>query len=122
MAQAYRDLVASDTTWVDTVIAELRSVSDAHAQVRAAEIRSVGNIPLVVLRHGKPMPAMPDMGISTEAAAEYERTWQRLQEELVSLSPQGRLLVATNSSHMIHQEEPDLVVQAVREIVEAVRL
>jgi pimeloyl-ACP methyl ester carboxylesterase len=120
-AAAYRALVASDTTWLDTMVAELRAVGEAHAQVRAAEIRSLGDIPLVVLRHGKPMPPMPEMGLGEEDADRYERTWQEFQEELVALSPRGRLTVAEQSGHMIHQEQPELVVQAVRDVVEAVR-
>lgn len=118
---AYRALVAADATWLDTVVAELQAVGEAHAQVRAAKIRSVGDIPLVVLRHGKPMPPMKEMGMGPEDADHYERIWQELQEELVALSPRATLVVAEESGHMIHQEEPELVVRAVRDVVEAGR-
>jgi pimeloyl-ACP methyl ester carboxylesterase len=120
-AEAYRTLVASGTTWLDTMVAELQAVEEAHAQVRGAQIRSLGDIPLVVLRHGKPIPSMPEMGIGSEDMDRYERTWQELQEELVGLSPRGKLVVAEESGHMIHQEQPELVVDAIREVVEEVR-
>jgi pimeloyl-ACP methyl ester carboxylesterase len=118
-AEAYRALVASDTTWLDTLVAELQAVAEAHAQVREAEIRSLGDIPLVVLRHRKPIGAMP--GIEAEDMDRYERTWQELQEELVALSPRGSLVVAEESGHMIHQDQPDLVVRVARDVVDAVR-
>jgi pimeloyl-ACP methyl ester carboxylesterase len=120
-AEAYRALVASDTTWLDTMVAELQAVAEAHAQVLEAEIHSLGDIPLVVVRHGKPIPPMPEMGIGEKEVDRYERMWQEMQAELATLSPRGTQVVAEKSGHMIHQEQPELVVRAVRDVVEAVR-
>ncbi|HZG68167.1 MAG TPA: hypothetical protein VEZ12_15590 [Herpetosiphonaceae bacterium] len=47
---------------------------------------------------------------------EYEATWVRLQTELAALSPQAKLLVAEQSGHDIHLEQPELVIDAINEV------
>ncbi len=42
--------------------------------------------------------------------------------ELSALSPQGKRVVAEKSGHYIHVEQPDLVVDSVREVVAACRI
>ena len=44
-----------------------------------------------------------------------------LQDDLAQLVPNARHLVATESGHDIHQHQPELVIDAIREVVEAVR-
>jgi pimeloyl-ACP methyl ester carboxylesterase len=48
---------------------------------------------------------------------------QRLRDhqEVAALSARGKHLVAVNSGHWIHLDQPELVVHAIREIVEATR-
>ena len=43
-----------------------------------------------------------------------------LQDDLSQLVPNARQLVATESGHDIHQDQPELVIDAIREVVEAV--
>ncbi len=66
-------------------------------------------------------PGSPPPGIS---AAE----WKRVNEEkrrqkvgLTGLSRNSKLVVAEKSGHHIHLDEPGLVVEAVREVVDAAR-
>src|SRR6266851_4843660 len=69
-----------------------------------AAASSLGDLPLVVLsgdHHAAPYTA-----------------WQR---ELAQLSSRGRHLVASDSGHWIHLDHPELVTQAIREVVAAVR-
>ncbi len=49
------------------------------------------------------------------------RTWFDLQEELAHLSTNGRHVVATQSAHAIHRSEPELIVDAVQQVVSAAR-
>ena len=44
-------------------------------------------------------------------------SWLRLQTELAQRSPQGQLVVAERSGHNIHHDQPELVVDAIRQIV-----
>jgi pimeloyl-ACP methyl ester carboxylesterase len=121
-AATYRALISSSTVWLDTLVAELQAVEESHAQLRAAGVRSLGDIPLVALRHGKPIPPMPpETGVGLEDMSSYEDVWQQIQEELAALSSRGKVVVAEQAGHMIHQDQPGLVVDAVREVVDAVR-
>lgn len=89
------------------------------AQMRAARsATALRPLPLVVLAHGK---AEPTEGMPPRYAAASERMWRELQAELARLVPQGRLVVATRSGHQINQDQPGLVVDAVRDVVIAAR-
>ena len=85
-------------------------------QTRLALRRSpLRPMPLVVLAHGRPEnPGAPFV-------EQDERLWRQLQRELAQLVPGGRLVVATQSAHDIPQEQPDLVLDAIRDVVQAVR-
>ena len=79
-----------------------------------------GDIPLVVLSHGRPIAeGLPN--ITAEQIARVEVVWADLQRDLASRSSLGRLLVAERSGHYVHVEEPSLVIGAIREVVAAVR-
>jgi pimeloyl-ACP methyl ester carboxylesterase len=117
-AEIFRALVAASSKHVETFMAEQQAVQAIHAELRAARITSLGDLPLVVLSHDEPM-AMP--GLSDEANQTYEQLWQDLQAELAGLSSQGRLMVAEGSGHYIQLERPQLVIDAIAEVVTAAR-
>jgi pimeloyl-ACP methyl ester carboxylesterase len=48
-----------------------------------------------------------------------EEQWQKWQKELADLSPQGKQIVARRSGHFIQKSEPKLVVNAIKEVLEA---
>ena len=69
----------------------------------------------------------PDRPLAVVAAtdhgphfADWEPTLLRLQRDLAALSPQGVLIVAEGAGHDVHLERPDLVVAAIRGVVDAV--
>jgi pimeloyl-ACP methyl ester carboxylesterase len=47
--------------------------------------------------------------------------WRSLQEELAALVPGGRVLLSTQNEHLLPEADPVLVVDAIRQVVEAVR-
>jgi pimeloyl-ACP methyl ester carboxylesterase len=84
-------------------------------QTRRALRRSpIRPLPLVVITHGHPDPDTPYVELE-------EPFWQRLQRELARLVPGARLVVATQSGHDIQHEQPELVLDALRDVVLAVR-
>jgi pimeloyl-ACP methyl ester carboxylesterase len=84
-------------------------------QTRTALRRSpIRPMPLVVIAHGHPDPDTPYVELE-------EPFWRQLQRELAQLVPGGRLVVATESGHDIHHEQPELVLDAIRDVVLAVR-
>ncbi len=71
--------------------------------------------PLVVITRGKRVWPEDPYGDSLEAE------WKKMQQELVKLTPSGRQIIADNSGHLIHLEQPDLVAAAILSVVEEVR-
>lgn len=73
-------------------------------------------MPLVVLSHGipfaAPMPAWP--------TGKMEGIMLALQGELAKLVPNARHVIARQSGHNIHQDQPELVIEAIRQVVDAV--
>ena len=74
-------------------------------------------MPLVVLSHGIPFAA-PFPEWPTD---QMERVMLTLQEDLAALVPNARHVIALQSGHDIHQDQPELVIEAIRQVVEAVR-
>jgi len=76
-------------------------------------------MPLAVLAHGKPIIVLDEtQGFTT---TEWEALQQASFENLAALVPQARFSVASESGHDIHQDQPELVIEAVRQVVEGVR-
>jgi pimeloyl-ACP methyl ester carboxylesterase len=69
-----------------------------------------GALPLVVVTHGQPFPG---------PLATVERHWGAGQQRLAALSTNSRLVVAKNSNHMIQDDEPAVVVDAIRRAYDA---
>jgi pimeloyl-ACP methyl ester carboxylesterase len=88
----------------------------AAAMREAAENSPLRPLPLVVLTHGRPWAWPPGYPV-----ADLEAVWMPLQEQLASLTPDARLVVAEQSGHFIPGEQPDLVIAAIRQVVDAVR-
>jgi pimeloyl-ACP methyl ester carboxylesterase len=97
-------------------------------QIRAAP--ALNPIPIVVLSADRPwgpqIPSMiaagklpadipPDFGYVTDVAQ------KKAQERLAKLVPNEKHITNTNSGHEIHKEQPQLVIDAIREVIEAMR-
>jgi pimeloyl-ACP methyl ester carboxylesterase len=115
-AETFRALIAASPKHVETLMAEQQAVGAVHAELATAGISSLGDLPLVVVSHGQPM-AMP--GLAGEVNQANEQLWQQLQAELAGLSSRGRLVVARDSGHYIQLERPQLVIDAIAEVLTA---
>lgn len=78
-----------------------------------------GDIPLVVLTQG--LPYRPEDYSNPSLAPKYYQLHLEMQRDLVSRSPRGRQVVAEKSGHFIHQDQPELVVNAIRQVLEEVK-
>ena len=96
------------TFWVQRRTLEALASQIEHAPESASDLgsrrTSLGDVPLTVLTASHPSP-------------------ERLEDQLAtaSLSRTGRHVIAERSGHWIPLEEPDLVVEAIRELVERAR-
>ncbi|MBV9385714.1 MAG: alpha/beta hydrolase [Chroococcidiopsidaceae cyanobacterium CP_BM_ER_R8_30] len=104
------------THFLTALHSELTHLEESSAQVGAA--RSLLDMPLVVLTRGV---QEPNPGRSNQQMKQFEQVWNELQADLVSLSSNSTQLIAQQSGHYIHLEQPQLVVKGIRQVVEAVR-
>src|SRR5215211_1054273 len=90
------------------------------AEVRGArEARPLPSMPLVVLTHTQPPDAATLLsGLSVEAS---ERLWGEQQADLTTLLPNSQQILAEESGHYIQRDQPDLVIDAIADVIEAVR-
>ena len=95
---------------------EAESVPSAFAQ--AGEAGTLGARPLIVVSAGE-LPPMP--GLSEATQAEMAETLGQLQSELASLSTNSDHRVIEGAFHYVHRDRPDAVIQAVADVVGAVR-
>jgi pimeloyl-ACP methyl ester carboxylesterase len=85
----------------------------------AAAASPLAPMPLAVLAHGRPA-GLPDNAYGF-TAEELETIMQAQYEDLATLVPNARFSVASESSHDIHQDQPEVVIEAIRQVVAGVR-
>jgi pimeloyl-ACP methyl ester carboxylesterase len=72
-------------------------------------------VPSMIAAGTLPADVPPDFGYVTDAAQKVA------QAKLAKLVPNAKHITNTNSGHEIHKEQPQLVIDAIREVVEAIR-
>ncbi len=88
-------------------------MADSAKQVTAIE--SFGDMPLIVLASGKSNPAF---GVSAE---DFQRFWNEQSQALAAKSAKGAYILAEESGHNLYSDAPDLVLDAVRQVVQEAR-
>jgi pimeloyl-ACP methyl ester carboxylesterase len=81
------------------------------------------------VRRAGPLPPVPTRvlvhGLSFDpggrSVARLERVWRQLATELAAAGREGEVIVAEESHHRIAEDQPELVVDAVRELLGAAR-
>jgi pimeloyl-ACP methyl ester carboxylesterase len=74
-------------------------------------------LPLAVLTHGRPFEEL----VPNWPGDAFERMWLGMQQDLATLVPNARFTVARQSGHAIQQDQPALVIEAIRQVVAGVR-
>ena len=90
-----------------TLSSERANLEKSFEQLQA--VTSLNNLPFIVLIQGTKAPEMSD---------EKFQRWQELQLDLTKLSSNSQYIIAEKSGHLIPLEQPDLIVSAVRQLVE----
>lgn len=91
--------------------AEGKSIDETVKNLKKME-RKLGRKPLVVIAAGKPYDA---------SYQQYHEMWSKLQLELAELSNNSRHIIARESGHMILLDQPQVVVDAVKDMVQDYR-
>lgn len=96
---------------IATVLSEFGQISNSLA--RASEIRSLGDLPLLVLSIGNApdVSRMPD--VEQAQADEGYALWVELQHELAALSSTGRVRQISDATHYMQFSQPDAIVEEI---------
>ena len=78
---------------------------------------------MIVLEHSRDTQRFPNpIGWEPQwPIAELQQVWQRAQDELATLVPGTAHRIAWDSGHLIMVDQPQLVTDAVRDVVDAAR-
>lgn len=81
------------------------------------DVRDFGALPLVALTAGK----MEVPGVEPATAKAMHDEWVRMHQEIVARSSRGQWILAERSTHYIQRDQPELVIGAVRDMVDTLR-
>lgn len=113
----YQALVAT-TKGFEIFLAELNAAEVSSTEARALHMTDFGDMPLIVLSAGH------EQSIPSFTESENQQLWENLQieqSELTTLSSKGKQIIAEQSGHYIQLDQPDLVVAAIREMMDTFR-
>ncbi|WP_027483468.1 alpha/beta fold hydrolase [Deinococcus pimensis] len=117
-AEQYARAVARHPKHLDTR-------ADTTRGANAVPAGTLGNLPLVVLTRTRGLESEDARAFGVNAGPATLARWRRdlwtMAAEYASASSVGRLVTASESGHFVVFDQPDLVVAAVREVLEAVR-
>ncbi|MGY1438913.1 alpha/beta fold hydrolase [Streptomyces reniochalinae] len=95
----------------DQTLAVLGGKNPERLTVRDGKVRSAGDIPVEVVKHGKRYLAeVPEYGSG------MERAWSKGQRKWLAVSSRSKLSTAGNSEHYIYLDQPDVAVGALRRV------
>jgi pimeloyl-ACP methyl ester carboxylesterase len=83
----------------------------------AAARRSLGDLPLIVLTAGARFDAAENPSFTSDEIKAATRLWTTFHEEYASLSSRGVRREVSGCGHAIHIERPDVVVEAIRDVI-----
>ncbi len=72
------------------------------------ESRRTLNVPLIVLSAGK----------KAHYSKESQVLWNKMQKEILGISSNNKFIIAENSAHYIQNDEPDIVVSAIKAMID----
>ena len=100
-------LPKSSMAWFD------ESVEAPNTLAQAGQYEYLGDIPLIVLASARPA------SVATQVEGrDLQDTWLELQQELALLSENGDIKMLGGSGHYIQFDQPQEVVEAVRDVVQ----
>ncbi len=88
---------------------------------KAASAEPLRPMPLFILTQGQPFDLSPWQPLPADFPEALNKAWHTAQDALATLAPNAKHKIATKSSHYIQAQEPQLVVDAIKQVVEAVR-
>lgn len=97
--------IYSHTGHLYSVADELANIPESMQQLRNSALKP-GAKPLIVLTRSR-----------SDDEDQAERAWQELQADLANLSTNSKQIIAKNSGHYIHLDEPSLVIFSIYQVM-----
>lgn len=111
------DYLSKQTTYLDTVLLETADFEQAAEQ--AAQNKSLGNRPIVVISATKPMqPGILPEGVSAE---KFQANFVKMHKEITALSTKGKHVEINTADHMSLITNKENAAKAVSYILEVVK-
>jgi len=111
-------LNATRASIAETSIAEWIAKTQSLQQVYDLGITTVGEIPVSVLESGKRDHTATPSALSEETLTQLEALDHELQLKFAALSPNSELIVVEDSGHFIQLERPEVVIDAIRRVLD----
>lgn len=106
--------VEASSSFLDTAEEEDQQLAKVEEAIRNQHLDS---LPVKIITHGIPNDATA-FGMSAEASKKLEDIWQAQQRDMLRLSTDSELIVAERSGHMVMHDEPDLVLDAIKSVIQ----
>jgi len=110
-----RSALQNSTKHLYATAAEILAIEE-NSRVLREKPMQLNDKPLIVLTR-----SLEIKSDDTERYVQATEHWKEMQKDLASRSTNGRQIIAEKAGHVVHKDEPESVVKAVQEIVEAVR-
>jgi pimeloyl-ACP methyl ester carboxylesterase len=101
-------------------VADESSSFEESFEQRLSSPLSLGDKPLIVLTAGD-LQVPPEAGIPQEQIDQFLDAHSEFQADLARYSQNAKQIIAEESGHDIQADDPDLVIDAIRQVVEAAR-
>lgn len=104
----------------NSMLAESKALNESLAQLAGANRSILAKTPCIVITAGQ-LPDLAAFGLNDHLKTYLQEmfvVWGDLQKELVAKFKNGRQIIAEKSDHMIPWRQPELVVQAVQELID----
>lgn len=100
---------------------KMEGIADIDPAIRA--IKSLGDIPLVVVVHASVSKITEAWypGVAADLVDKLEQLWRDEQKEYTQLSTNSTFILAKNSAHFVQNDEPQLVIDAILDLVDTAR-
>jgi pimeloyl-ACP methyl ester carboxylesterase len=89
----------------------------------AGKLRELGERPIVVLTAAKPYPdaVLKALDLTPAQGQQIQKVWAQMHDEQATWSSHSRSETLPDSTHYVQFDRPDVVIKAVRDVVDQVR-
>jgi len=119
------DATAVKTAYMSLSMTGATSELDGYdrTQKQARAVQTFGNRPLIVLTAMAPFKPeqLKGLKMKAEQGARFKQEWKALHAEQAAFSTRGHQQLVPDATHYIQVDRPEVVIAAVREVVDTVR-